>query len=680
MENIGKSQIAFAVVLIGGLIGYIIGGYLICNWSLHGLMGSIGTPLSKEYYPFMALISGLHFLLHNQSFNWIQIIWFMLIPIAELFFISVLYLFLVITMYSKFWGAKAKHNGNTTANAVWAAWSEIRKTKLIQNDGYGSVLGAYEIPIRQTINKYLGASLFKLLDDFMDKKFKIRPGLKILIETSYNEHILGYAPSRSGKGVGLVIPTLLTWRDSIIILDPKGELYDSTSGYARTLGYTVINLDMGTPHDCYNPFDELDPNDEKLFDQVDEIVNILLEAAKTTGDNAVFTRNAVTLLRGIILYKIKSEGKLTLSELAYAVAGYNPTTGESFDMTALLAKMKDYPNSIIRAVGSRFHKQAEVKDNKTFQSFLVEIEKNLAIFMSPSLAQITGKSDFIMRDIVDINKSPTALYMRIPSVDALTGRINTVSKLLLHNLFVNVIYKTGLRDEIDGRWNKRCVQAMMDEFPSIGKFDIMEKLLADAGGFGLKLYLIAQSDKQINDIYGENNSIFDGCTHKVIFAPNEIKTAEVIGRHLGKYWEYEKHESTSVSKTGKFGKANQSVSTSYQRVEKDLLTAAEIFRLPSKSSIILTQTDKGKIYIYGTKFKYFENATFLAKVNFSKEYAKTLFDNDHVLEESYSTLPEPNKEVNVNLDAHVKNYIDIKTSSQETNWIIKLEQALRAPE
>lgn len=676
MENIGKNQVAFIVVLFGGLIAYIFGFYYICNWALHGLMASIGNPLLKEYYSFTSIIKGLSYLVHNQNLNWIQIIWFMLIPMAEILFITVLYLFIVITIYSKFWGTKAKHNGDTSANAVWAEWSEIRKTKLIDNDGHGSVLGAYETPMRQTLNKYLGDKLFKSLDDKCDKYFKLRPGLKILIETSFNEHILGYAPSRSGKGVGLVIPTLLTWRDSIIILDPKGELYESTSGYARTLGYNVINLDMGTPHDCYNPFDELDPSDEKLFDQVDEIVNILLEAAKTTGDNAVFTRNAVTLLRGIILYKIKSEGKLTLSELAYAVAGYNPTTGESFDMTALLAKMKDYPDSIIRAVGSRFHKQAEVKDNKTFQSFLVEIEKNLAIFMSPSLAQITGKSDFIMRDIVDINKSPTALYMRIPSVDALTGRINTVSKLLLHNLFVNVIYKTGLREKVKGRWNKRCVQAMMDEFPSIGKFDIMEKLLADAGGFGLKLYLIAQSDKQINDIYGENNSIFDGCTHKVIFAPNEIKTAEVIGRHLGKYWEYEKHESTSVSKTGKFGKANHSVSTSYQRVEKDLLTAAEIFRLPSKSSIILTQTEKGKIYIYGTKFKYFENTTFLARVNFSKDYVKGIIEKDHSLEEAYNTLSEPEKEVSTKLTPELRTQIEIKAANQAPDWLTKLEQAL----
>lgn len=617
MENLNR-----ALLLIIFIIGcYFFGTYLIFNWSLHKLLLIQNIQVAEYYNPIQTIKAWL-FLVHNNDYNYIQIIWLIGIPISAEIMLSSIIILGMVKVFNK----DAHHNGDLSKNSKWASWPEIKKTSLVKNKGAGVVLGAYEFKYRQKLSEY---NLFKYYDSFCQKHFNFRPGLRMLIDISINEHVLAFAPSRSGKGVGLIIPTIFSWEDSMIILDPKGELFEQTAGALHAEGYRTIFLDTSTPHDCYNPFDELNPLDENLFDRLDEIANILLESSKTTGDNAVFTRNAVTLLRGIMLYKLKTDKKLTLSELAYAVAGYDVDTGEKYDMVGLLDKMRNFNDSIVKAVGNRFYQQASVKDNRTFQSFLVEIEKNLAIFMSPSLSKITSKSDFIMKDLVDSNKAPTVLYLKIDPIDTLSGRMNTVSKLLLHNIIVNAVYKTGLRDNVNGKWTKRKLLFLMDEFPDIGKFDIMEKLLAHAGGYGLKLFLIAQSDKQIDSIYGDKNSIFAGCTHKVVYSPNEVDSAKLISRYLGNYYDYEKHESISVSKTGLFGKKNKSVSTSHQRVEKPLLSEAEILRLSPQRSIILTQTSKGKICILGSKFKFYEDKIFNKYVNMSKAYARKLFNNSN---------------------------------------------------
>ena len=614
-----KSRSLVVTLFLGVTSIWLLVNYFTLNYVMHILALSMGVTLSKDYYSPDDLIRSYFNLAISNKLSLLQYSWYYFAPFIVWFPAFALYFITMKELFrSHFKTTKPEEDGR---NAKLATYEDISQTSLITNDGHGAVLGSLDHPVREMTIKILSKKGFKVFDDYISKYLGWRLGLKLLLETTPEEHILGYAPSRSGKGVGLILPTLFNWDDSIIILDPKGELYEFTAGAALARGFNVYNLDLGNVSNYYNIFDELDWQSPDLFDKIDTIVNILIESSKVTGDNAIFTRSAVTLLRGIILYLFDKHKTVNLRDLAFAVSGLDVRTNQTFNMLDLLSKMKEHSNPRIRSVGNSFYDKANTKDPKTFNAFLGEIEKNLAIFMSPILGEISSKSDFVLRELTDINRPPTVLYLRIPAADTLSGRLNSASKLILNNIVTNTVYATGRRERIKGEWNKRNILFLGDEFPTLGKWDAIEEILSHAGGYGLKMYLIAQSDTQINRIYGHDNSIFANCTHRVIFAPNMINTAEIVSKHIGKERIYEKQENQTINK-GKGG--SQSISISWQARERDLLSASEIMRLPPDKSIVLTQAGGERHVIIANKIKFYELKEYSSLENLSRDYIKQI--------------------------------------------------------
>lgn len=473
-----------------------------------------------------------------------------------------------------------------------------------------------------------------------------------LIERSQNEHILCYAPSRSGKGVGLVIPSLLMWNDSSITLDPKGENWDITSGFLSKKGFDCIRLDLGAPYFRYNPLSELDPRSVDLPDEVRRMIGVICgEGSK--GDNKFFDDQAKDLLTGCLTYLIityndpipgseeefiinaskKEKPSITLYDVAIYLSGIDPRTGKAYEggtddqgnpispFVAQYSQMANYlqdyahhyvtqlesyqlVGEFIEATGQKFLKQATAAE-KTFQSIVSSADQNLAIFKLPIIRAVTAYSDFKLKQLVDPLHKPTALYIVNPPKDELTGKTDGVIKIILQNLFVSVLYETGLRtatkDNTYG-YTKRAVLCMLDEFPKLGKFEIMEKLLADAAGYGAKFYLIAQSDKQINKAYEKENSIFAGCQHKVMYRPADQDTAKSLSELLGNYTYIEKTVNVSDGDTGKIDiLKSKSASKSWNESSRALMTQDEIMSMEDDEAIILSKSHK----IFGRKLRYY---------------------------------------------------------------------------
>lgn len=501
-----------------------------------------------------------------------------------------------------------------------------------------------------------GVSLGKAV--LKDKKGKTKE--VYLIEQSANEHILCYAPSRSGKGVGLVIPSLLLWRDSSITLDPKGENWDLTSGFLRDNGHRCIRLDLGAPYFRYNPLSELNPTSIDLPDEVRRMVGVITGGGKGGGDNKFFEDQAKDLLTGCLTYLIVTyhnpreedldlieqikvnKPNITLYDLAVYLSGIDPRTGVPFEglpetedseaVSALAQQYEQLANyqkeythhnydplqkdsyqqvgEFIESTGRKFLQMA-IQSEKTFSNIVSSADQNLAVFKLPIVKSVTSNSDFKLIDLVDVhanNGNPTSLYVVNPPKDELTGKTDGVIKIILQNLFISVLYETGLRTRVKNDpnnkygWTKRSVLCMLDEFPKLGKFEIMEKLLADAAGYGAKFYLIAQSDKQINQAYEKENSIFAGTQHKVIFRPADQDTAKVLSEMLGNYTYVE--EVFNVNDSGNKGIdiiKDKSGSKNWSESQRSLMTPDEIMSMKDDHAIILSKSHK----IYGRKLKWF---------------------------------------------------------------------------
>ena len=515
-----------------------------------------------------------------------------------------------------------------------------------------------------------------------------------LIEKTQNEHILCYAPSRSGKGVGLVVPSLLLWKDSSITLDPKGENWELTAGWLRKNGMTTIRLDLGAPYYRYNPLSELKPNSVDLPDEVRRMVGLICGDG-SKGDNKFFDDNAKDLLTAALTYLILTyycpnpeqeelvdkmkinKPNITLYDIAIYMSGIDPRTGVAWEpekdpqgqiITSALAVQyeelanyqKNYPHhrfipelqevyeqvgEYIESTGRKFLQMAREAE-KTFSLVVSSADQNLAIFKLPIIKAVTSYSDFKLVDLVDATKPPTALYLVNPPKDELTGKTDGVIKIILQNLFISVLYETGLRqqykkqEDIDKNfegytWSKRAVLCMLDEFPKLGKFEIMEKLLADAAGYGAKFYLIAQSDKQINKAYEKENSIFAGCQHKVIYRPADSETAESLSKILGQYTYVE--ETFNVNSSGKAFDiiVEKSGSKNWSESQRALMTADEITRMTDDQAIVLSKAYQ----IFGKKLRYFKDdflneAAEISKHAFKTEplVAKIMGEDAHVLE------------------------------------------------
>lgn len=565
----------------------------------------------------------------------------------------------------------SKPSGDRHGTARFATADEIVKSGLVVRD----IAEFFNNP------ENTGVSLGKAIIGT-----KKKPEEVYLIEKSQNEHVLCYAPSRSGKGVGLVVPSLLLWKDSSITLDPKGENWELTSGWLRKNGTNTIRLDLGAPYYRYNPLSELKPNSVDLPDEVRRMVGLICgDGGK--GDNKFFEDNAKDLLTACLTFLIltyycpndkqedlvdkmkQNKPNITLYDIAIYMSGIDPRTGVAWEgeknpkgevtSSALVKQYEelanyqvDYPHhkylpelkdvyeqvgEYIESTGRKFLQMAREAE-KTFSLVVSSADQNLAIFKLPIIKAVTSYSDFKLLDLVDPKQPPTALFLVNPPKDELTGKTDGVIKIILQNLFISVLYETGLRQAFKPEqakdnyklypWSKRAVLCMLDEFPKLGKFEIMEKLLADAAGYGAKFYLIAQSDKQINKAYEKDNAIFAGCQHKVIYRPSDPETAETLSKQLGNYTFVE--ETFNVNSSGKNFDiiSEKSGSKNWTESSRSLMTSDEITRMTDDEAIIISKSYQ----IFGKKLRYFKD-TFL---NQAAEISKKAFRDEPLTPKSMS--------------------------------------------
>ena len=392
---------------------------------------------------------------------------------------------IIVAIGLSVWRAREAKNIATYGSARWASEEEIRAAGLLKPDGV--VLGRYE----QDYLRHDGP-----------------------------EHVLCFAPTRSGKGVGLVVPTLLTWPGSVIVHDIKGENWQITAGFrarhGRVLLFDPTNPDSAT----YNPLLEVRRGDKEVRD-VQNIADILVDPEGALDRRNHWEKTSHALLVGTILHVLYAEPDKTLAGVANFLS--DPKRPIESTLRAMMTTPHLGDVGVHPVVASAARELLNKSDNER-SGVLSTAMSFLGLYRDPVVAKVTARCDWRIADLV-AERKPVSLYLVVPPSD-----INRTKPLI--RLVLNQIGRR-LTEDLHDKNRRHRLLLMLDEFPALGRLDFFESALAFMAGYGIKSFLIAQSLNQIEKAYGSNNSVLDNCHVRVAFATNDERTAKRVSDALG---------------------------------------------------------------------------------------------------------------------------------------------------
>ena len=409
------------------------------------------------------------------------------------------------------------------------------------------------------------------------------------------EHVLCFAPTRSGKGVGLVVPTLLTWPGSCIVHDIKGENWTLTAGFRAKHGRVLLFDPTNARSSAYNPLLEVRQGEWEVRD-VQNIADILVDPEGSFDKRNHWEKTSHSLLVGAILHVLYAEKDKTLAGVA------NFLSDPRRPVEATLRAMMDTPHlgeaGVHPVIASSARELLNKSENER-SGVLSTAMSFLGLYRDPVVARVTARCDWRIADLVG-SRQPVTLYLVVPPSD-----INRTKPLI--RLILNQIGRR-LTEELTTSGKRHRLLLMLDEFPALGRLDFFESALAFMAGYGLKGFLIAQSLNQIERAYGPNNAILDNCHVRVSFATNDERTAKRVSDALGTATEL--RDSTNYA-GHRLAPWLGHLMVSRQETARPLLTPGEIMQLPPTDEIVMVA---GTPPIRATKARYFEDARFQERI------------------------------------------------------------------
>lgn len=458
------------------------------------------------------------------------------------------------------WRAREAKNAETFGSARWARHDEVRGAGLLGDDGV--VLGK------------------------LDRAYLRHDG---------PEHVLCFAPTRSGKGVGLVVPSLLTWPGSAIIHDIKGENWTLTAGFRARHGRVLLFDPTNAKSAAYNPLLEVRRGEWEVRD-VQNIADILVDPEGSLEKRNHWEKTSHALLVGAILHVLYAEEDKTLAGVAAFLSDPKrpiESTLAAMMKTAHLGEAGPHP-----VIASAARELLNKSDNER-SGVLSTAMSFLGLYRDPVVAEVTRRCDWRIADIVGA-KLPTSLYLVVPPSDI--ARTKPLIRLILNQI------GRRLTEDLQAKGNRHRLLLMLDEFPALGRLDFFESALAFMAGYGLKAFLIAQSLNQIEKAYGPNNSILDNCHVRVSFATNDERTAKRVSDALGTATEMRAMRNYAGHRLSPW---LGHLMVSRSETARPLLTPGEIMQLPPADEIVMVA---GTPPIRAKKARYYEDRRFKDRI------------------------------------------------------------------
>ncbi|HFB7491296.1 TPA: type IV secretory system conjugative DNA transfer family protein [Neisseria gonorrhoeae] len=435
------------------------------------------------------------------------------------------------------------------------------------------------------------------------------------------EHVLTYAPTRSGKGLGLVLPTLLSWPHSTFITDLKGELWALTAGWRKKYAHNkVIRFEPASAQGsaAWNPLDEIRVGTEYEIGDVQNLATMIVDP-DGKGLNSHWDKTAFALLTGVILhalYKARDDGGVaTLPSVDRMLSDPEKPVGDLWVEMATYPHADGRPLPVISSAGQDMLDRPEEEAG----SVLSTAKSFLALYRDNVVAANVSRSDFKIKDLMN-DEDPVSLYIITQPNDK--ARLRPLVRILINMIIRLSADKMDFENGRPKVHYKHKMLAMLDEFPSLGKLEIMQESLAFIAGYGIKCYLICQDLNQLKSRetgYGPDETITSSCHVQNAYPPNRIETAE----HLSKLTGITTVVKEQITTSGKRVSAMLGqVSRTTQEVQRPLLTADECMRMPGPvkdARGLITQAGDMVIYvagypaIYGRQTLYFKDPVFEAR-------------------------------------------------------------------
>jgi type IV secretion system protein VirD4 len=409
------------------------------------------------------------------------------------------------------------------------------------------------------------------------------------------EHILCFAPTRSGKGVGLVVPTLLTWSGSCIVHDIKGENWNLTAGWRARFGEVLLFDPTNPASSPYNPLLEIRKGQWEVRD-VQNVADILVDPEGSLEKRNHWEKTSHALLVGAILHVLYAEPDKTLA----GVAAFLSDPRRSIEAT--LAAMMSTPHlgeAGVHPVVAQAARELLNKSENERSGVLSTAMSFLGLYRDPVVAKVTGSSAWRIADLVE-GPAPVSLYLVIPPSDL--SRARPLVRLILNQI------GRRLTEDLTPAADRRKLLIMFDEFASEGRLDFFESDLAFMAGYGVRAFLIAQSLNQIEKAYGPNNAILDNCHVRVAFASNDERTARRISDSLGTMTEQRAMKNYAGHRLSPW---LGHLMISRTETSRPLLTPGEVMQLPADQEIVMLG---GLPPIRATKARYYADPRFRARV------------------------------------------------------------------
>ena len=353
-----------------------------------------------------------------------------------------------------------------------------------------------------------------------------------LIRLSGQQFVILAAPTRSGKGVGVVIPNLLDYQESMVVLDIKQENFDLTSGWRASQGQEIF---------LFNPFAEdrrthrWNPlsyvSNDPAF-RVSDLMSIAAMLYPEGSDDQKFwisqARNAFMAFTLYLFEKWEHDAANGLTERirdARTLGNvYRLSSGDGNDLREFYQRLAGQPflSGHAQSAFANLLSQA----NETFASILGSFKEPLNAWINPVLDAATSADDFLL---TDVRRKKMTIYIGILPNKLAESR-------LIVNLFFSQLINVNTRELPQNNPNLKlqCL-LLMDEFTSIGKVDIIAKAVSYMAGYNIRLLPIIQSAAQLDATYGKEvaRTLITNHALQIVYAPREQQDANDYSEMLG---------------------------------------------------------------------------------------------------------------------------------------------------
>ena len=379
--------------------------------------------------------------------------------------------------------------------------------------------------------------------------------------------------TRSGKGRGHIVPSLLSWGGSVLVHDPKGELWRITAGWRSSFSHALYFNPRDPASARFDPLAEIRPGPQEVA-QVQRLVSILSDPGGARDEEAIWDRSASEILEAVILHVLYAEpdGRKTLVRVRELLADLDRTAEtmiKTLHRDGADGQGEAHPFIATAARGyAAMHDRFRTSVQGTARSYLKwlageDVERALSV------------SDFTLGDLM-CAEAPVSLYVQVAPADAVA------LKPLVRLFFYAAAQALTAHEDRDGvgRAKRHRLLMVMDEFPLLGRVEFFQKSLRLMSGYGIKAMFAAQSLNDIVETYGPNNTILDNCFVYTAFGALDPLTQDKVSKLTGSVTETRE----TLSRPAGLGAGRRSVSRS--ETDRPLLESGEIRGLRDDEQLV----------------------------------------------------------------------------------------------